>query len=171
MDKIEDCISFLLGKAQQRVSRRAKELLAEYDVTPVQYGALCVLWERDGQTGAEVGGRLVIDSATMTGIIDRLERADLIERRPDASDRRVYRLYVTKRGTALRAPLGHAIGRLNREFASFLGQDAPRFHRMLRQIGETPSSGESVGAYDEQIEIATAFDKGRAKRRGAKFKR
>src|SRR6202008_2670024 len=83
MDKIEDCISFLLGKAQQRVMRRAKELLAEYEVTPVQYASLCVLWEQDGQTGADLGGRLVIDSATMTGIVDRLERSGLVERRAD----------------------------------------------------------------------------------------
>jgi DNA-binding MarR family transcriptional regulator len=137
MDRIEDCISFLLGKAQQRVMRRAKELLAEHDVTPGQYATLCVLWEKDGQTGAEVGTRLVIDSATMTGILDRLERADLIERRPHPSDRRIYRLYVTERGTALRPPLDRAMDRLNHEFETLLGRDARRFHHMLRQIGET----------------------------------
>jgi len=137
MERIEDCISFLLGKAQQRVTRRAKELLAEHDVTPVQYAALCVLWEKNGQTGAEVGARLVIDSATMTGVLDRLERAELIERRPDDSDRRIYRLYVTKRGAALRTPLNAAMDLLNREVSDLLDRDAPRFARLLRKIGET----------------------------------
>jgi DNA-binding MarR family transcriptional regulator len=137
MERIEDCISFLLGKAQQRVTRRAKELLAEHDVTPVQYAALCVLWEKNGQTGAEVGARLVIDSATMTGVLDRLERAELIERRPDDGDRRIYRLYVTKRGAALRTPLNAAMDLLNREVSDLLDRDAPRFNRLLRKIGET----------------------------------
>jgi len=137
MERIEDCISFLLGKAQQRVTRRAKELLAEHDVTPVQYAALCVLWEKNGQTGAEVGARLVIDSATMTGVLDRLERAERIERRPDDSDRRIYRLYVTKRGAALRTPLNAAMDLLNREVSDLLDRDAPRFARLLRKIGET----------------------------------
>jgi MarR family transcriptional regulator, organic hydroperoxide resistance regulator len=135
MDKIEDCISFLLGKAQQRVTRRAKELLAEHDVTPVQYAALCVLWEKDAQTAAELGARLVIDSATMTGVIDRLERSDLIRRQADVSDRRVYHLYVTDRGRALQAPLDAAMEKLNAEVAELLGKESPRFHRMLRKVG------------------------------------
>ncbi len=134
MDKIEDCISFLLGKAQQRVVRRAKELLAEHDVTPVQYAALCVLWERDGQTGAELGSRLVIDSATMTGVVDRLERSGLVERRVDTDDRRIYRLFVTSRGRSLRPMLDSAMDKLNAEVAELLGQSSPRFHRMLRKV-------------------------------------
>jgi DNA-binding MarR family transcriptional regulator len=134
MDKIEDCISFLLGKAQQRVMRRAKELLAEREVTPVQYASLCVLWEQDGQTGAELGGRLVIDSATMTGIVDRLERSGLVERRADTEDRRIYRLFVTSRGRNLRPQLDSAMDKLNHEVAELLGQNTPRFHRMLRKV-------------------------------------
>ena len=137
MQRIEDCISFLLGKAAQRVTRRARELLADYDVTPVQYAALCVLWERNAQTGAEMGARLLIDSATMTGVIDRLERAGLIERRPDMSDRRIYRLYVTERGQALRRPLDAAMDRLNDEVAQLVGGDSERFRRRLRELGET----------------------------------
>jgi MarR family transcriptional regulator, organic hydroperoxide resistance regulator len=134
MDKIEDCISFLLGKAQQRVMRRAKELLAECEVTPVQYASLCVLWEQDGQTGAELGTRLVIDSATMTGIVDRLERSGLVERRADTEDRRIYRLFVTSRGRTLRPQLDSAMDKLNHEVAELLGQNTPRFHRMLRKV-------------------------------------
>ena len=136
MQRIEDCISFLLGKASQRVTRRARELLAEYDVTPVQYAALCVLWERNAQTGTEVGARLIIDSATMTGIIDRLERAGLIERRADNNDRRSYRLYVTERGRKLRSPLDAAMDRLNAEIAQLLDRDCERFRRMLCEVGE-----------------------------------
>jgi DNA-binding MarR family transcriptional regulator len=135
LDRIEDCISFLLGKAQQRITRRAKELLSEHEVTPAQYAALCVLWEQDGQTGADLGLRLVIDSATMTGVIDRLERTKLVERRLDQNDRRIYRLYLTKRGRALRGPLDQAMARLNDEVAEMLGSDSTRFYRMLRTVG------------------------------------
>jgi len=134
MDKIENCISYLLGKAQQRVTRRAKELLAKHDVTPVQYAALCVLWEGDGQTGAELGARLVIDSATMTGVIDRLERAGVVERRPDGDDRRIYRLYLTERGRALRKPLDLAMTQLNNEVEALLGRDSKQFYRTLRKV-------------------------------------
>jgi DNA-binding MarR family transcriptional regulator len=136
MDRIEDCISFLLGKATQRVSRRAKELLAEHEVTPVQYAVLCVLWERDGQVGSDLSARLVIDSATMTGVIDRLQRGGLIARRPDPDDRRSHRLHLTDRGRSLRAPLDAAMAQLNREVAELLGPDEAMFRGMLRELAQ-----------------------------------
>src|SRR6266852_5080110 len=80
MDQIEDCLSFYLGKAYQRVTQSAKQRLAPYGVTPVQYALLKVLWEQDQQSGAELSERLLLDSATMTGLLDRLEHAGLIER-------------------------------------------------------------------------------------------
>ncbi len=75
MERIEDCVSFLLGKAYQQVNQDAKQRLAPYGVTPVQYALLKVLWERDDQSGAGLGERLQLDSATVTGVLDRLERA------------------------------------------------------------------------------------------------
>ena len=71
MDQIEDCLSFYLGKAYQRVTQSAKQRLAPYGVTPVQYALLKVLWEHDHQSGAQLGERLQLDSATMTGLLDR----------------------------------------------------------------------------------------------------
>src|SRR5262245_36944405 len=101
MDRVEDCISFLLGEAGPQVARRAPEKRAGHGGTPARYAVLKVLWHQDGQSGAEVAARLVIDSATTTGLMDRLQAAGLLERRADREDRRVQRLYLTKQGRAL----------------------------------------------------------------------
>lgn len=135
MDKIESCISFVIGKAAQEISRRAREKLAPHGVTPVQYAVLCVLWERDGQSGAELSTRLVIDSATITGLIDRLESAGLVERRPHAEDRRVKGAFLTSRGRALRAPLDAAMDALNAEVRAELGSKADALFKTLRVLG------------------------------------
>jgi hypothetical protein len=50
---------------------------------------LKVLWEQDAQSLAAIGARLVLDSATMTGLADRLSRDGLVERRAHPDDRRV----------------------------------------------------------------------------------
>ena len=139
MDRVEDCISFLVGKAAQQITRRAREKLAAYDVTPTQYAVLKVLWERDGQSAAELGARLVIDSATITGVVDRLEAAGLLERRPDPGDRRVHRLFLTARGGDLRAPLDRAMDRLNAEVGELLGAEAAGLWSALRRLGEVKS--------------------------------
>ncbi len=136
MDRIEDCVSFLVGKAAQATSRRARELLAPHGVTPAQYAVLKVLGEADGRTLTELAGRLVLDSATATGLADRLEAAGLVERRADGEDRRVSRLFLTERGRGLGAPLDAAMDRLNAEVAGRLGGDAATVLAALRRLGE-----------------------------------
>ena len=136
MDRVEDCISFLIGKAGQQIARRAREKLAAYGVTPTQYAVLKVLWEQDGLSGAELGRRLLIDSATVTGVADRLQAAGLLERRPHGEDRRVHSLYLTGQGKALQAPLGAAMDGLNDEVGRELDGQAPALWAALRRLGE-----------------------------------
>ncbi|GCE09719.1 MarR family winged helix-turn-helix transcriptional regulator [Dictyobacter aurantiacus] len=131
MDQVEDCLSFYLGKAYQRVAQSAKQRLAPYGVTPVQYALLKVLWERDEQSGAELGERLVLDSATITGVLDRLEHAGLIERKAHATDRRVNRVSLTARGRALQEPLDRELDQLNQDF---LGQFSSEQRKLLRHL-------------------------------------
>ena len=131
MDQIEDCLSFYLGKAYQRVTQSAKQRLAAYGITPVQYALLKVLWEHDQQSGAQLGERLLLDSATMTGLLDRLEHAGLIERRAHATDRRVNKVALTARGRDLQAPLDREMDQLNQDF---LGEFPPEERKLLRNL-------------------------------------
>ncbi len=145
MDRVEDCISFLIGKASQQIARRAREKLGAYGVTPTQYAILKVLWERDGQSGAELGARLLIDSATVTGVADRLQAAGLLERRSHGDDRRVHSLFLTGQGRALKAPLDAAMDRLNDELAHELGDHAQALWAALRRLAEL-ARPEAIGA-------------------------
>lgn len=135
MERLEDCISFLVGKAAQQVARRARDKLAPHGVTPVQYAVLRVLWEGDGRSGAELGARLALDSATITGLVDRLEAAGLLARGGDEADRRVHRVFLAERGRALREPLDAAMDALNAEVAEELGGEAPALWATLRRLG------------------------------------
>ena len=136
MNRVEDCISFLIGKAGQQIARRAREKLATHGVTPTQYAVLKVLWEQDGLSGAQLGGRLLVDSATVTGVADRLQTAGLLERRPHGEDRRIHSLYLTGPGRALQAPLDAAMDQLNDEVACEMGEEAPALWTSLRRLGE-----------------------------------
>src|SRR5260370_18118114 len=131
MEQIEDCLSFYLGKAYQRVAQSAKQRLAPYGVTPVQYALLKVLWDRDDQSGAELGERLLLDSATMTGLLDRLEQAGLIERNAHVTDRLVNKVVLTARWRDLQVPPDREIDQMNQDF---LGQFAPSEAMRLREL-------------------------------------
>lgn len=55
----------------------------------------------EGLPLSEVGRRLVVTKANVTGLMDRLERQELIRRESDAPDRRVIRACLTPHGTEL----------------------------------------------------------------------
>lgn len=136
MDRIEDCVSFLLGKAYQQVNAVAKRRLLQYGVTPVQYAVLKVLWEHDAQSGAALGERLQLDSATITGVLDRRTNAGFIERQADVVDRRVNRIVLTAQGRALQLPLDWEMDALNADvFSQFPVEDADRLRAMLAHMG------------------------------------
>ena len=136
MERIEDCISFMIGKVGQQVTRRARELLAPYGVTPVQYAVLKVLTDHNGINGADLGARMVLDSASITGVIDRMESVGLVTRRADSEDRRVQRIYTTEKGQALQGPIDDAMDSLNSEAFAILGGPDPDLPRRLRLLGD-----------------------------------
>ncbi len=136
MGRIEDCFIFQLGKAYQQVNHEAKRRLAPYGVTPVQYALLEVLWETDGQSGAALGERLRPDGATITGLLDRLAHAGLVERRPHPTDRRINHIYLTDKGRALQRDLDREIDDLTADILGRLSPaDADRFQDILVRIG------------------------------------
>lgn len=82
--------------------------LAQHDITQGRFGVLMALWgncQRCGKetplTPAELAERTGVTRATMTGLIDTLERADLVRRRPHPDDRRMMSVGLTARGENL----------------------------------------------------------------------
>lgn len=136
MEPIEECFIFLLSKANQRVQALTKERLAGFGVTPTQYALLRVLWETDGLSGSELGERLKLDGATMTGLVDRLEAAGLLERHPHPEDRRVNLVFLSKKGRSLRKPLMDEVHRISAEIEGrFSSKDLRRMREALAELG------------------------------------
>jgi DNA-binding MarR family transcriptional regulator len=141
MTDISDCISFLAAAAAKSMGRLARDRLSPYQITPVQYAVMRSLLERPARTGSEVSAQLLIDSATMTGLIDRLERLKLVGRRLDATDRRINRLELTAAGLALMPELDRQIQAVNAEADRRLGPDAARLRCALRRLIDNTGTG------------------------------
>ncbi|RMH74113.1 MAG: MarR family transcriptional regulator [Gemmatimonadetes bacterium] len=82
---------------------------AGYDVTPEQWKILRNLWEQDGQSQQQLAHCSVKDKASITRLIDGLERRNLVVRIPDQHDRRQKRIYLTHRGKELQKPLSEIV--------------------------------------------------------------
>jgi MarR family 2-MHQ and catechol resistance regulon transcriptional repressor len=77
--------------------------LRDLHLTGAQMNALLVLRDAgpEGLPLSEIGRRLVVTKANITGLMDRLERQELIRRDTDAPDRRVIRACITPKGAEL----------------------------------------------------------------------
>jgi DNA-binding MarR family transcriptional regulator len=146
MYDIENSIGFLLSKAYQRAWAILREEIEEYDLTPPQFALLSFLWQQDGLTQVELAEKGQIDRSTLGGLIDRLERNGLLERRQHPQDRRAYRIYLTEQGKSMEDTLSACAKQSVKKFTSGLDEDEIReLRRMLkilrgeRRVYEFPS--------------------------------
>ena len=120
--ELNQCINFVLNRAQQSTHQHFKMKLAEYDVTPVQYGILACLWQNDAQAPGQIAANLSLDSSTITGILDRMEHKGLLKRTPDPNDRRALKVVLTDSGRALHNPIDKTIDEANAEVTQGLSE-------------------------------------------------
>jgi DNA-binding MarR family transcriptional regulator len=86
--------------AQQKLQAAINNALIAQgiQVTLGQAGLLFLLREEDGRTMTELSRALSVKNATLTGLIDRLERSDFVVRKAGKKDRRSIRIYITPAG-------------------------------------------------------------------------
>ena len=92
----------MLAKAYQSAHGHFRKKLEPYGLTNIQHAVLEALWYRDGQTAAELGQMLVLDKATLSGVLVRMQDAQWIERHPDPADGRVMRVSPSARANSLK---------------------------------------------------------------------
>ena len=79
----------------------AETKAAGFDLTPMQFAALCMLEENPGIEQATLAGLVAIDRATIGGVVARLETRGLLERSVSRTDRRARVLTLTETGATL----------------------------------------------------------------------
>jgi DNA-binding MarR family transcriptional regulator len=107
---------------------------------------------------AALAQRLGIDRTVMTYLLDDLEAAGLIERRPDPSDRRARRIVATAHGGDTLARLDLQLRAAEDQVLSGLdtGEDRQVFRRLLRRLAVHASVGEPVQTPCEVADVAVA---------------
>ena len=131
-EKLPDCIVFFLAKAYQKAHGRFKQRLKPYGLTNMQHLVLEALWHQDGFTASELGQNLVLDKATLSGVLDRMVEGGWIEKRPDPADLRSYRLHTTAQADGLKEQLIEARRQTNEELlAGFSQEERLLFKRFL----------------------------------------
>ncbi len=96
---------------------------------------LMTLAQQDGMTQSEIAEKLHISLAAATKVIRRMEQAQHLQRRADAADARVSRVYLSDQGRALTAKICAAFGSLDRSMLAGLSlADLERLHDLLTRM-------------------------------------
>jgi len=133
--KPEDCIMYQMTRTLQNARKIFKSSVKEIGLTPSQAIVLNFLNDTDNVTANNLGIRSAIDSATLTGILDRLEAAGLVERRNNPDDRRTIFIRLTDEGRVKSEIVNELVSNNNREFLSGItGKDESIFRDVLKKI-------------------------------------
>lgn len=92
---------FRFLRMHQRVSMAMTARLRAIGLSVPQFDLLSTLSEREGITQSELAERLYVTKGNVSGLVDRLVEAGLVERRAIANDRRSYALHLTAHGREL----------------------------------------------------------------------
>jgi len=130
-----DCIVFLLAKAYQKAHGCLKKRVAEFGLTPIQVLVLEALRDEEGVSSGELGRKLLLDSATLSGVLDRLAEKRWIVKEPDEVDRRSLRIYLGETARQLNGMIGEQRQKANDDVMKKLSaEERVLLKRLLKDL-------------------------------------
>ncbi len=99
--KLDNQVCFRLYTASRLITQAYRPLLEPLGITYPQYLVLMVLWEKDHQTVSEICKRLVLESNTLTPLLQRMEKEGLLVRKKGTADSRQTLVSLTRKGLHL----------------------------------------------------------------------
>lgn len=133
--ELTQCINYLLTTAQHAVFQKMSSELSHYGITPVQYGVLYCLWKLDKHNQTEIAEQLKLESSTISGVLDRMEKKGLIVRTISMIDRRFIQIDLTEKGAALQDDVLQSVDNVNREVMKvLLPEDQNNLKNYLRTV-------------------------------------
>lgn len=87
-----------LRKIDYIVRKKGREILNNFSITVPQFTALQILINNGNMTIGELSQMMALACSTITDLIDRMEKTELVIRKKDDKDKRVVRVEVLPKG-------------------------------------------------------------------------
>ena len=133
-----------LVRAYECVAAEAAKFFQPFGITMQQFNVLRVLYVRPKQHGlrcSDIAGRLINREPDMTRLLDRLERAGLIERHRCTTDRRVVWIELTDKGVELVEEIHAPLLAFHQErFAHLSTDEQASLRDLLSKVRQGPCS-------------------------------
>jgi DNA-binding MarR family transcriptional regulator len=133
--KTEDIsFGYLLSDVTLLFRKHFDRRAVKFGLTRAQWRATKMLYHREGLRQNELAEFLEMDPIAVGRVIDRLQAAGFVERRPDPKDRRAWRLYVTDQAKVIVGDMEVIARELRRDVTR--GIDHDELKKALAVIGQ-----------------------------------
>lgn len=139
-----DRVWFRFMRLHARLLGQMTLRIRELGLSIPQFDLLSTLTEREGISQSELAERLYVTKGNVSGLVDRLVQAGLVERRAIAGDRRSYAMHLTPEGRRL----AEAGIKTQRDFVAqtlgkLPGEDLAELDRLVVAWRETTRAAEA----------------------------
>ena len=107
--RLDNQICFRLYTASRLITQAYTPMLTELGITYPQYLVLMVLWEQDAQPVNDIAHRLLLETNTVTPLLQRMEKQGIVIRKRGKEDKRQQIVSLTEKGKAMEEQAYNAI--------------------------------------------------------------
>jgi DNA-binding MarR family transcriptional regulator len=100
--QLDNQLCFAVYSTNLAINKHYRQWLAPLKLTYPQYLVMLVLWQQDDVTLSQIGEQLFLDSATLTPLLKRLEKAGWVLRHRSRNDERHVVITLTPEGLVLK---------------------------------------------------------------------
>ncbi|WP_069649178.1 MarR family winged helix-turn-helix transcriptional regulator [Caloranaerobacter ferrireducens] len=130
-----EAIEKYLRKVDCIIKKKGREILKDYNITGPQFNALQYLIREGNLTIGELSEKMALAYSTITDLVDRMEKNDLVIRVRDDKDRRVVRIKVLDKGfEILNKVLNRRIDYLEEKLNSFTEEEKQFLVKSLKKL-------------------------------------
>jgi DNA-binding MarR family transcriptional regulator len=127
-----DRLLAVIGRLQ---ATRADQAMDKIGLFRGQAFLLMILSHHDGLTHTEIAQKMQISPAAVTKIIQRMEKLNYVQRRPDPNDERISRVFLMDEGKAVTQQIHHSFTEIDEVIiAGFSEEDQKKLKTLLLRV-------------------------------------
>jgi MarR family transcriptional regulator, 2-MHQ and catechol-resistance regulon repressor len=139
-DRLERSLGYALARAFRRVNRAGNRSLRPHGLSAEQAHILIVLWIKGPMKIGELQQFVTLSSPTLSGAIDRMERASLVERVADPKDGRAWRLESGKIDVRKKKAVEKTLEEIESScFSNLNAKERRQLLELLEKVGGAPA--------------------------------
>ena len=123
IEQFNRSLPMMLYRTLDAVMPRFRKIFNEFGLTEQRWRVLRVLWEHEAVTLNRLADQTLIPAPSLVGIVDRLERDQLVTRQRSEADRRKVNVVLTSQGAALEDVIMPRVARTDAELKQSIDGD------------------------------------------------